>query len=171
MNFLINFKEFKSNLFKKANVIFFTLVIITFLLDRLTKLKIINNYNESPYYVNDYLNFDLIWNIGIGFGFLSSSSSIIYNSITIIIAVVILILFYLSLISNNLDKFIYSIIIGGALGNFYDRITYKAVPDFIDLHVNNFHWFIFNVADIFITLGVIFMILLEFFGNKDNVNS
>ncbi len=163
MNFLINFKEFKSNLFKKANVIFFTLVIITFLLDRLTKLKIINNYNESPYYVNDYLNFDLIWNIGIGFGFLSSSSSIIYNSITIIIAVVILILFYLSLISNNLDKFIYSIIIGGALGNFYDRITYKAVPDFIDLHYNNFHWFTFNVADIFISVGILAFIVNGFF--------
>ena len=163
MNFLINFKEFKSNLFKKANVIFFTLIIITFLLDRLTKLKIINNYNESPYYVNDYLNFDLIWNIGIGFGFLSSSSSIIYNSITIIIAVVILILFYLSLISNNLDKFIYSIIIGGALGNFYDRITYKAVPDFIDLHYNNFHWFTFNVADIFITIGILILILRNIF--------
>ena len=163
MNFLINFKEFKSNLFKKANVIFFTLVIITFLLDRLTKLKIINNYNESPYYVNDYLNFDLIWNIGIGFGFLSSSSSIIYNSITIIIAVVILILFYLSLISNNLDKFIYSIIIGGALGNFYDRLFFKAVPDFIDLHYNNFHWFTFNVADIFISIGILFIIVKSFF--------
>ena len=163
MNFLINFKEFKSNFFKKANVIFFTLVIITFFLDRLTKLKIINNYNESPYYVNDYLNFDLIWNIGIGFGFLSTSSSIIYNFITIIIALVILILFYLSLISNNLDKFIYSIIIGGALGNFYDRITYKAVPDFIDLHYNNFHWFTFNVADIFISVGILAFIVNGFF--------
>ena len=87
----------------------------------------------------------------------------IYNSITIIIAVVILILFYLSLISNNLDKFIYSIIIGGALGNFYDRITYKAVPDFIDLHYNNFHWFTFNVADIFISVGILAFIVNGFF--------
>jgi len=166
MNFLTNLRELKSQLFKKVNIIFFILIIIIFLLDRLSKLQIINNYNEGSYYVNDYINFDLIWNIGIGFGFLSSTSSTVYNLITIVIATVILILLFLFLFSENLDKFIYSIIIGGALGNFYDRITYKAVPDFIDLHYNNYHWFTFNIADIFITIGILFFIFKEIIHRK-----
>lgn len=166
MNFLTNLRELKSQLFKRVNIIFFILIIIIFLLDRLSKLQIINNYNEGSYYVNDYINFDLIWNIGIGFGFLSSTSSTVYNLITIVIATVILILLFLFLFSENLDKFIYSIIIGGALGNFYDRITYKAVPDFIDLHYNNYHWFTFNIADIFITIGILFFIFKEIIHRK-----
>ena len=166
MNFLTNLRELKSQLFKKVNIIFFILIIIIFLLDRLSKLQIINNYNEGSYYVNDYINFDLIWNIGIGFGFLSSTSSTVYNLITIVIATVILILLFLFLFSENLDKFIYSIIIGGALGNFYDRVTYKAVPDFIDLHYNNYHWFTFNIADIFITIGILFFIFKEIIHRK-----
>ena len=166
MNFLTNLRELKSQLFKKVNIIFFILIIIIFLLDRLSKLQIINNYNEGSYYVNDYINFDLIWNIGIGFGFLSSTSSTVYNLITIVIATVILILLFLFLFSENLDKFIYSTIIGGALGNFYDRITYKAVPDFIDLHYNNYHWFTFNIADIFITIGILFFIFKEIIHRK-----
>ncbi len=166
MNFLTNLRELKSQLFKKVNIIFFILIIIIFLLDRLSKLQIINNYNEGSYYMNDYINFDLIWNIGIGFGFLSSTSSTVYNLITIVIATVILILLFLFLFSENLDKFIYSIIIGGALGNFYDRITYKAVPDFIDLHYNNYHWFTFNIADIFITIGILFFIFKEIIHRK-----
>ena len=163
MNFLVNLKEFRNNLFKKENIFFLLLVVIIFFLDRLSKLQIINKFNEVSYYVNNYINFDLVWNIGIGFGFLSSTSSIIYNLISTIIAFVILILFYIFLNSENLDKFIYSIIIGGALGNFYDRIIYKAVPDFIDLHYNNFHWFTFNVADIFISLGILIYIIRSFF--------
>ena len=166
MNFLTNLRELKSQLFKKVNIIFFILIIIIFLLDRLSKLQIINNYNEGSYYVNDYINFDLIWNIGIGFGFLSSTSSTVYNLITIVIATVILILLFLFLFSENLDKFIYSTIIGGALGNFYDRVTYKAVPDFIDLHYNNYHWFTFNIADIFITIGILFFIFKEIIHRK-----
>ena len=168
MNFLINLKELKSQLLKKENLIFLILVIIVFLLDRLSKLQIINHHNDAPYYVNDFINFQLVWNIGIGFGFLSSTSSTIYNLITFIIAVVILILIYLFLISKNLDKLIYTIIIGGALGNFYDRITYKAVPDFIDLHYNDFHWFTFNVADIFITIGILIYIVNGFFVKDKN---
>ena len=163
MNFLASLKEYKKNLFKKENIFYFLFVTIIFFLDRLSKLQIINKFDEVSYYINDYINFDLIWNIGIGFGFLSSTSTIIYNLITIIIAIVILILFYIFLNSENLDKFIYSIIIGGALGNFYDRIIYKAVPDFIDLHYNNFHWFTFNVADIFITLGILIYMIRSFF--------
>ena len=159
MNYLVNLKEFRNNLFKKENIFYFLFIIIIFFLDRLSKLQIINKFNEVSHYVNNYINFDLIWNIGIGFGFLSSTSSLMYNLITIIIAIVILILFYIFLDSENLDKFIYSIIIGGALGNFYDRVIYKAVPDFIDIHFNNFHWFTFNVADIFISIGIIFFII------------
>ncbi len=162
MNFLISLKELKKYFFNKANITYFLLVIIIFSFDRISKLQIINNFNNTPYYVNDYINLDLIWNIGIGFGFLSSTSSTVYNLITIIISMVILILFYFFLISKNLDKLIYSIIIGGALGNLYDRVAYKAVPDFIDLHYNSFHWFTFNVADIFITIGITAFLLRSF---------
>ena len=162
MNFLISLKELKKYFFNKANTTYFLLVIIIFSFDRISKLQIINNFNNTPYYVNDYINLDLIWNIGIGFGFLSSTSSTVYNLITIIISMVILILFYFFLISKNLDKLIYSIIIGGALGNLYDRVAYKAVPDFIDLHYNSFHWFTFNVADIFITIGITAFLLRSF---------
>ena len=163
MNFLASLKELRINLFKKENIFYLLFVIIIFFLDRISKSQIINKFNEFSHHVNNYINFDLIWNIGIGFGLFSSTSSIVYNLITIIIAIVILILIYIFLNSENLDKFIYSIIIGGALGNFYDRIIYKAVPDFIDLHYNSFHWFTFNVADIFITLGILIYIIRSFF--------
>ena len=113
--------------------------------------------------INNFLNIDLIWNIGIGFGLFSTESSIIYNSISLIIITVIAVLIYMLLKSTNIDKFIYTIIIGGALGNFYDRLVYKGVPDFIDLHYNNFHWFTFNVADIFITIGISIFIIRSFF--------
>ena len=105
------------------------------------------------------INLDLIWNIGIGFGFLSTDSSLIYNFISMIIGIVILYLVYIFIESEKLDKIIYSIIIGGALGNFYDRILYKAVPDFIDIHYSNMHWFTFNIADVFITIGILIFII------------
>jgi signal peptidase II len=166
MNFLIRLIEFKKYFLKKENIFFFIFVITIFFLDRLSKLQIINNLNESPYYVNDYINFDLIWNIGIGFGLLSTNSSLLYNFVTILIGIVIILLLYIFAFSNKIDKFIYSIIIGGALGNFYDRITYKAVPDFVDLHYENFHWFTFNVADIFISLGITIFLIRSFFINN-----
>ena len=128
---------------------------IIFFLDRLSKSKIINNLNEAPYYINDYINIDLIWNIGIGFGLFSTDSSLLYNLVTTLIATIIIFLIYLLTISDRIDKLIYSIIVGGALGNFYDRMIYKAVPDFIDLHYGDFHWFTFNLADIFITVGIV----------------
>ena len=163
MNFLNKTIEFKKNLLKKENIFFLLFVIIIFFLDRLSKLQIINNLNEAPYYVNDFINFDLIWNIGIGFGLLSTNSSLLYNLITTLIGIVIIFLIYIFAISNKIDKIIYSIIVGGALGNFYDRLIFKAVPDFIDLHFDNFHWFTFNVADIFITTGIFIFIVRSFF--------
>ena len=163
MNLLINLKEIKDYFFKKENIFYLTFILIIFFLDRLSKKEIISNFNESVYFINDYVNFDLIWNIGIGFGFLSTDSSVFYNLVTIIIGLVILFLVYVFAASEKTDKLIYSIIIGGAVGNFYDRLIYKAVPDFIDLHFNNFHWFTFNVADIFITLGILIFILRSFF--------
>ena len=109
------------------------------------------------------INFDLIWNTGIGFGFLSTDLDLFYNFVTLIIGSIIILLIYFLIISEILDKLIYSLIIGGALGNFYDRVFYKAVPDFIDLHFDNFHWFTFNVADIFITIGIIIFAMRSFF--------
>ena len=163
MNFLSKIKNFSYNILKKENIYLFVLITIIFIFDRLSKLKIISEFSESSYFVNDFINFDLVWNIGVGFGFFSTDSNIIYNFITAIIAFVIIILLYIFVTSRTLDKVIYATIIGGALGNFYDRLNYKAVPDFIDMHYNNFHWFTFNVADIFITVGIIFFIVKSFF--------
>ena len=137
------------------------MLIITsiFSLDRILKIKIINGYNENKYFLTDFLNIDLIWNTGIGFGLLSSNSLLFYNLVTFLVGIVIIILFIVAITSKLNDKIIFSIIIGGAIGNFYDRLIYNAVPDFIDLHYNNFHWFTFNIADIFITIGVIFFLM------------
>jgi signal peptidase II len=163
MIFLKKFQEFKNYLYKKENIFYLIVVIIIFSLDRFSKISVLNNFNDNTYYINSFINFDLIWNIGIGFGLLSTDTNIIYSLITVIIALVIIFLLYIFVMSESLDKFIYAIILGGALGNFYDRLVYKAVPDFIDLHYNNFHWFTFNVADIFITLGIIVFVLRSFF--------
>ncbi len=156
---MINFKEIKSKIIIKNNIYYLCIISIIFFLDRYTKLFILNNFTENTYYLNDYINLDLVWNIGIGFGLFSTNSYLFYNLVTLLIGLVIIIIFYVFINSNNFDKFVYSIIIGGALGNFYDRITYNAVPDFIDLHYNNFHWFVFNIADIFITLGIITLLI------------
>jgi len=169
MNFLIKLNEFKKPLIQKKNIISFIFIMILFFLDRISKLQIINNFNEATYYVNDYLNFDLIWNTGIGFGLLSSSSIIIYSIITFIIGLVIVILFYLMIISESFDKVIYSVIIGGAIGNFYDRLVFNAVPDFIDLHYNDFHWFTFNFADIVISSGILLFFAKNFWQKEKNI--
>ena len=159
MNFFTDIKEIKNNFFKKENIYFLLLISIIFFLDRISKFQIINNLNDSTYYINNYINLDLIWNTGIGFGFFSFTSNFIYNTVTAIIALIIVFLFGYSLKSNKSEKLFLSIIIGGALGNIYDRIIFKAVPDFIDLHYNSFHWFTFNIADIFITIGLVLMLL------------
>ena len=154
MNLSINFIK-KDHLNKKENIFFLLIIFLIFSCDRVSKIEIINNLNERSYYINDYINFDLIWNTGIGFGLLSYNSSLIYNLITFLISIIILFLIFFALASKKIDKFIFSTIIGGALGNLYDRMVYNAVPDFIDLHYSNFHWFTFNVADMFITIGII----------------
>ena len=169
---MINKDDIKSDhSFIKKNLKFLFCILITliiFVIDRVTKIKVLNSYSENLIYLNDFLNIDLIWNTGIGFGLLGTVSSIFYNLITIIIGVVISILIYIVAISQKIDQFIYSLIVGGALGNFYDRLIFKAVPDFIDIHFNNFHWFTFNVADIFISLGIIIYMCKSFFINNNN---
>ena len=163
MKSLYEIGDIKNLIFRKQNILFALIILIIFIIDRISKINIINNFNENSYFINSFTNLDLIWNVGIGFGFLSTDSNLIYGLITLFIALVILMLIYVLILSNNLDKLIYSMIIGGAIGNFYDRLMFKAVPDFIDLHYNNFHWFTFNVADIFITVGIMIFILRSFF--------
>ena len=155
---MITLKEIKNEISKKENFYFLIIILFIFSIDRYSKIKIINNFGDTSFYINDFLNFDLLWNIGIGFGLLSSNSSIFYNLISTLIAFVIIFLIIIAIKSDKFDKIAFSVIIGGALGNFYDRIYFKAVPDFIDLHYKDFHWFTFNIADIFITIGVICLI-------------
>ena len=162
MNLIKNFDQKKKLILNKENIYVLFFIILIFTFDRFSKIEIINNFNENTYFINDFINFDLIWNTGIGFGLLRSESNLIYNSITILIGIVIIILMSICITSENFEKLIFSVIIGGALGNFYDRLLYNAVPDFIDFHYNSYHWFIFNVADVFITLGIIFFLMRGF---------
>ena len=156
-----------NEILKKENFYFLMIVSLIFLLDRYSKIQIINNLNEKNLYINDFVNINLVWNTGIGFGFFSTSSNLIYNSITGIICIVIIFLIYLILKSKMTEKILFSMILGGAIGNVYDRLTYFAVPDFIDIHYNNFHWFTFNIADIFITLGIILIIFNDILFKKN----
>ena len=122
--------------------------------------------NEKYIFINNYLNLNLVFNTGIGFGFLSLNAGIYYNILSILIFFIILVLIYLMFKSKTSEKIFFSLIIGGAIGNLYDRIIYKAVPDFIDFHIKEFHWFTFNIADIFISLGILFMLLKELLYKK-----
>ena len=160
---MIDLKEIKNKIITKNNLYCLCIISIIFFLDRYTKLFILNNFTENTYYLNNYINLDLVWNTGIGFGLFSSNSDIIYNLTSLLIILVIICLIYFLILSEKYEKIIYSIIVGGALGNFYDRMFFKAVPDFIDLHYKNFHWFTFNLADIFITLGIIAFLFKEIF--------
>ena len=148
-----------------------SLILITFLLDRISKIYVINldkKFLGSEIFSSKYLNISLIWNEGIAFGLLSFDQDNLYNILTLLIILIIFFIFVMIIKSSGIKKYALLMILGGALGNIFDRIIYKAVPDFIDFHIGDFHWFIFNVADIFITLGVVFMILLEFIDNGNN---
>jgi signal peptidase II len=154
----------------------FLIVALIYFLDRLTKIYVIQldkNNLGLDIFISAYLNIVLIWNKGIAFGLLSFSESFLYNIISLIISIIIVTLVIMSLKSHGFRRYSLLMIVGGALGNLHDRIFFKAVPDFIDFHVGGFHWFIFNVADIFISIGVLFMILLELIGsnkvNNENV--
>ena len=150
-----------------------TAISIIFLIDRLTKLyilKLAEIENSVDIYLTSYLNLYLIWNKGIAFGLLSVNESMIYNTITLIIGIIIIVILFMLWRSDNIQRYFLVLIVGGALGNFYDRIIYTAVPDFIDLHFMGFHWFVFNVADIFITVGVFCLILVELFYNNKIIN-
>ena len=148
----------------------FSIVALIYFLDRLSKIYVIQldkNNLGSDIFNSTYLNIVLIWNKGIAFGLLSFNESYLYNIISLIISIIIIVLIIMSLKSQGFKRYSLLMIVGGALGNLYDRFFFNAVPDFIDFHIGNFHWFIFNVSDIFITLGVISMIVLELIDNKN----
>ena len=153
---------------KRLIINLFTVVII-FSLDRISKFYVISQSEKNLSYdlfKSKFLNINLVWNEGIAFGLLSFDKNHLYNLLTILIIVLIIIIFLMILKSEGLKKYSLLMVLGGALGNLYDRIYFKAVPDFIDFHIGNFHWFIFNVSDIFITLGVSFLIALELMNNQ-----
>jgi len=156
----INFKKF---------FLYSTIVIFIFILDRISKLYILNSVeinNEVNIYIFSFLKLYLIWNKGIAFGLFSFEQNSFYNFITILIIVINLIILIMIIKSNDIKSYFLMFILGGSSGNLFDRLYYSAVPDFIDFHINDFHWFIFNVADVFISVGVICLIIVEFFFNK-----
>ena len=157
----------------KKFYISFLIVALIYLIDRLSKIYIIQldeNNLGSDIFNSAYLNIVLIWNKGIAFGLLSFTESYFYNILSLIILLIVAILVLMTLKSQGFKRYSLLMIVGGALGNLHDRIMFKAVPDFIDFHVGSFHWFIFNVADIFITVGVISMVILEFTNNNKQKN-
>ena len=159
-----------KNLNKKKFLINLSLIISIFLIDRLSKIYVIyldkKNFGDKLY-SSKFLDIQLVWNEGIAFGLFSFNEKYLYNFLTLLIIIIILIIFFMFIKSVGFKKYSLLMILGGALGNVFDRICYKGVPDFIDFHIGDFHWFIFNFADVFITLGVFFMILFEFIGNNN----
>ncbi len=158
---------FKINL--KKILLNFIIVSVIFLTDRISKIYILNIAQAEgvvDVYLTTYLNFYLIWNKGIAFGLLSFEENYVYNIISLIITLISIVILVMIIKNVGLKKYALIFILGGSLGNLFDRVYYSAVPDFIDFHINSFHWFIFNIADIFITIGVICLIYDEIFFNK-----
>ena len=153
----------------KKFIFYFLIISIVFVLDRVSKIYVINYFEntlDTEIYLSNFLNIILVWNEGIGFGLLSFQDSGIYNFITLIIILINFIIIYFIYKYKDIRGFLLTLVLGGSLGNLFDRIAFSAVPDFIDFNYNNFHWFIFNIADIFITIGVICLIFVELFLNK-----
>ena len=154
----------------KKKIYLFVFILILFSVDRISKILVLKNFSNnslSEIYFNSFLNFSLVWNSGIGFGILQIEPNIFYSIISIIITIINLILIYWMLTSPNyLESIFISIILGGSLGNLFDRYYYSSVPDFIDFHYESFHWFTFNIADIFITTGIIGLIIIDLFKIK-----
>ena len=148
---------------QKIDLVSFIIALIIFVIDRLSKMYVIEliQSQEKEIFLYDFLNLTLNWNTGIAFGLLSSNASLFYHLISALILLIIIYLIYLMVISDTFGKIIISLIIGGAIGNVYDRFTYFAVPDFIDFHIEDFHWFTFNAADIFISVGIFGMLIKE----------
>ena len=157
------------NYLNKKFFINFFIILFIFGLDRISKFYVIfqNEKNlSSNLFTSKFLNINLIWNDGIAFGLFSFDEKMYYNILTVLILIITLVILWMITKTKGLEKFAFLMIFGGSLGNVFDRIFYSSVPDFIDFHINNFHWFIFNVADIFITVGVIMLIMLEIFKKK-----
>ena len=158
---------------KKKYLIHISIIFVIFLLDRLSKVYIISlsqDLSSLNITLTSFLNIILVWNSGIGFGLFQLDKSFTYNLVTILIIIINLIIIYYLLNSDKKRRIFFSMILGGSFGNLFDRLYYSAVPDFIDLNYNNFHWFVFNVADIFISLGIICLIFVELFFNKEVTN-
>ena len=158
-----------SNFLNKNFVINFLIILSIFVLDRFSKIYVIFQNEKSlstEIFESKFLNINLIWNEGIAFGLLSFDQKLYYNLLTGLICLITLIILWMIIKTKGLEKLAFMIVFGGSLGNIFDRLYYSSVPDFIDIHFSNFHWFIFNVADIFITTGVILLIILEIFAKK-----
>ena len=148
----------------------FIFVFILFCIDRFSKIYVIELVEKtevSEIYLTSLLNIYLVWNTGIAFGLFSFSNEITYHLFTALIILINLIIIYLIIVTKDFRKYFFLLILGGSFGNLFDRLYYGSVPDFVDFHIGNFHWFIFNIADIFITMGVICLILAELLYKKE----
>ena len=164
---IINYKKILS----LQNIISLIIASIIFFIDRVSKIKIIEKLeNQNKIFINDFINYELVWNTGIGIGLLNYNAGYFYNIISFIIFSVIIFITFILFKEEKNEKYLLALILGGAIGNFYDRVTYYAVPDFIDLHIKELHWFTFNIADIFITIGIVLILIKEIFMKKNDKN-
>ena len=164
------FKMFQNKVkIKKIDIYSFVIILAVFTLDRFSKIFVIDlvQSNQGEIFIYDFLNLTLNWNTGIAFGLFSFSNEFTYNLFTTLIILVNLIIIYLATVTKDFRRYFFLLILGGSFGNLFDRLFYGSVPDFIDFHIGNFHWFIFNIADIFITVGVICLILAELLYKKE----
>ncbi len=155
---------------KKQFILNFIIIFFIFFLDRISKIYILNlaeSQGTIDITINPFLNIILVWNSGIGFGLFQFDERFAYNFITILILIINFVIIYLLLNAEKFHKILFAMILGGSFGNLYDRIHYSAVPDFIDLNYNGYHWFVFNVADIFISIGIFALIFNEVFRKKN----
>ena len=149
---------------------FYLFILFAVFVDQVSKYFIIEYFNINPellindflYEANQYLNIVIVWNKGFAFGLFQNnifSINILY--IFLIGSVILVLIVYAYKLNQKYYFLIFGLIIGGALGNLIDRILYGAVVDFIDLHYMNLHWYVFNIADICISLGCMLLVLAE----------
>ena len=162
-------KDITINRMLKKKLAIFYIAVAIFILDRLSKyyiLQLSNTVEKLDIPITSFLNLNLVYNRGIAFGLFAANDTFYYNIITFIIITITLVVLLMALKTSGVERFSFSMIFGGSLGNIFDRLYYSAVVDFIDIHINNFHWFIFNFADVFISIGVILLIFFEVIKKK-----
>lgn len=149
----------------KKDIVFIFTIIVVFFIDQLTKYIVKKTFISGEVVrLLPFLNFTFVENKGIAFGILHKGGDLKHLILLVVTILAIILLFYLFYSVKNFSikrAIIFGLIAGGALGNLYDRIFNGAVVDFIEIYYKNFHWPVFNIADTFITCGIILIFFFQ----------